>query len=190
MSWFSIELSSFTNVPEWNNQEVQMGLEEDAAWMPKARLRGCCHARPSFIWCAELIEEVTIFVRQMRLRCRHIERHAQTGPIPNVNETAFHNRVGQPVHNLVPPVRLTHWILERNVVLRQGGRQMDVRGEPDHAVENSVRSDLYAVEIGVFRDPLHFRQPTHIFGVGTHNIDRLFFDEVLEIFPEVNLFAG
>ena len=31
MSWFSIELSAFTNVPEWNNQEVQMGLEEDAA---------------------------------------------------------------------------------------------------------------------------------------------------------------
>ncbi len=30
-SWFSIELSAFTNVPEWNNQEVQMGLEEDAA---------------------------------------------------------------------------------------------------------------------------------------------------------------
>jgi len=29
-SWFSIELSAFTKVPEWNNQEVQMGLEEDA----------------------------------------------------------------------------------------------------------------------------------------------------------------
>ncbi len=29
-SWFSIELSAWTNVPEWNNQEVQMGLEEDA----------------------------------------------------------------------------------------------------------------------------------------------------------------
>lgn len=31
MSWFSIELSAWTPVPEWNNQEVQMGLEEDAA---------------------------------------------------------------------------------------------------------------------------------------------------------------
>ena len=30
-SWFSIELSARTAVPEWNNQEVQMGLEEDAA---------------------------------------------------------------------------------------------------------------------------------------------------------------
>ena len=30
-SWFSIELSAWTPVPEWNNQEVQMGLEEDAA---------------------------------------------------------------------------------------------------------------------------------------------------------------
>jgi hypothetical protein len=31
MSWFSIELSAWTPVPEWKNQEVQMGLEEDAA---------------------------------------------------------------------------------------------------------------------------------------------------------------
>jgi hypothetical protein len=30
MSWFSIELSAWTRVPEWNDQEVQMGLEEDA----------------------------------------------------------------------------------------------------------------------------------------------------------------
>ena len=31
MSWFSIELSAWTPVPEWKNQEVQMGLEEDVA---------------------------------------------------------------------------------------------------------------------------------------------------------------
>lgn len=31
VSWFSIELSAWTPVPEWKNQEVQMGLEEDAA---------------------------------------------------------------------------------------------------------------------------------------------------------------
>ena len=31
ISWFSIELSAWTPVPEWHNQEVQMGLEEDAA---------------------------------------------------------------------------------------------------------------------------------------------------------------
>ncbi len=31
MSWFSIELSAWTPVPEWKNQETQMGLEEDAA---------------------------------------------------------------------------------------------------------------------------------------------------------------
>ena len=31
MSWFSIELSAWTPVPEWDGQEVQMGLEEDAA---------------------------------------------------------------------------------------------------------------------------------------------------------------
>jgi len=31
MTWFSIELSAWTPDPEWNNQEVQMALEEDAA---------------------------------------------------------------------------------------------------------------------------------------------------------------
>ena len=31
MTWFSIELSAWTPVPEWNNQEVQMALEEDAS---------------------------------------------------------------------------------------------------------------------------------------------------------------
>ena len=31
MSWFSIELSAWTPVPEWKDQEMQMGLEEDAA---------------------------------------------------------------------------------------------------------------------------------------------------------------
>jgi Xaa-Pro aminopeptidase len=30
VSWFSIELSAWDRVPEWKNQEVQMGLEEDA----------------------------------------------------------------------------------------------------------------------------------------------------------------
>jgi hypothetical protein len=30
-SWFSIELSAWTPVPEWNGQEVQMALEEDAS---------------------------------------------------------------------------------------------------------------------------------------------------------------
>ena len=30
-TWLSIELSAWTKVPEWGNQEVQMGLEEDAA---------------------------------------------------------------------------------------------------------------------------------------------------------------
>lgn len=29
-SWFSIELSAWSKVPEWDSQEVQMGLEEDA----------------------------------------------------------------------------------------------------------------------------------------------------------------
>jgi hypothetical protein len=33
-TWFSIELSAWTSVAEWNGQEVQMGLEEDASVDP------------------------------------------------------------------------------------------------------------------------------------------------------------
>ena len=45
-------------------------------------------------------------------------------------------------------------------------------------------------KIGVFRDPFHFRDPTHIFRIGADNIDRLFLDQVLEILPQVDLFSG
>ena len=65
-----------------------------------------------------------------------------------------------------------------------------MRGEPDQPVENPVGSDQDAVEIGVFRDPLHFRDSAHIFRVGADNIDRLVFDQILEILPEVDLFSG
>jgi hypothetical protein len=46
------------------------------------------------------------------------------------------------------------------------------------------------VKIGVFRDPLQFRYPTDIFRVGADNVDSLFFDQILEVLPEVDLFSG
>ncbi|MBM3728040.1 MAG: aminopeptidase P family protein [Acidobacteria bacterium] len=36
-SWYSIELASRTNVPEWDGQELFVGLEEDAAIGPEGR---------------------------------------------------------------------------------------------------------------------------------------------------------
>ena len=67
---------------------------------------------------------------------------------------------------------------------------MHLRGEPYQPVENPVGSHEDAVQIGVFRDPLQLRNSAHIFRVGADYINRLVFDQILEVLPEVNLFPG
>src|SRR5579863_4375993 len=136
------------------------------------------------------VEEVTILVGQARFSRRDIERDAETRPIPNIDEPLFHYRVRQPLDNLIPPVRLAQRILEGDIVLRQGGRQLNMGRKPYQAVENSVGSDEDAVKIGVLGDPLRFRQPAAIFRVGADYVDSLLFDQVLEVLPEVDLFSG
>src|SRR5260370_41468023 len=136
------------------------------------------------------VEELTILARNVRFSCMDIERDAETRPVPNVDEAAFDDRVRQPVDNFIPPLRLAHRILEADVVLRQDGRHMNMCGEPYQPVENPVGSDEDAVKIGVFRDPLQFRYPTYILRVWADYVDSLFFDEILEVLPEVDLFSG
>ena len=58
------------------------------------------------------------------------------------------------------------------------------------SVENPVGSNEDAVNIGVFGDPLQFRDPAYVFRVGADNIDSLFFNKILEVLPEVDLFSG
>jgi hypothetical protein len=41
--------------------------------------------------------------------------------------------------------------------------------------------DEDAVKIGIFRDPLEFRDSTNILRVGADNIDSLLFDKILEV---------
>ncbi len=120
----------------------------------------------------------------------NIERDAETGAIPNVDKAFFHDGVGEAVDNLIPPVWLANGIFERDVVLRQRGGQVHMGGEADEAVEDAVRSDQDAVEVGIFGDPLSFRESADIFGVGADDVDGLFFDQVLEILAEVDFFSG
>src|SRR5665811_1062486 len=87
-------------------------------------------------------------------------------------------------------IGLAHRILERNIVLRQGGRQMHMRGQPDQPIEDPMGSDQDAVEVGIFCDPLQFRQSPDVFRVGSDYVDCLFFDQILEVLPQVDLFAG
>ncbi len=77
---------------------------------------------------------------------------------------------GNPSTISIPPVGLADWILEGDVVLRQCGRHVNVRGEPDQPVEDAVGSHQDAVQIGVFRDPLQFRDPADIFRVGADHV--------------------
>src|SRR5260370_28427289 len=87
------------------------------------------------------VEELTILVRRVRFSRLDIERDTETRPVPNVDEAAFDDRARQPVDNLIPPLRLAHRILEADVVLRQDGRHLNMRGEPYQPVENPAGSD-------------------------------------------------
>src|SRR5271157_2919266 len=69
------------------------------------------------------VKEVTILVRQARFSRLGLERDAETRAVPNVDEALFHDRVGQAVDNVVPPLGLADRIFEADVVLRQHGRQ-------------------------------------------------------------------
>ena len=47
-SWFSIELAATTPVPEWNNQELWVGLEEDAAIDSEGRINWVLRRQTDF----------------------------------------------------------------------------------------------------------------------------------------------
>jgi hypothetical protein len=158
----------------------------DSTWFPDQFVVRTLHSTGVLV----SVEEVTILVHQVRFSRLDIECDTETRRIPNVDEATFHHRVRQPIDNVVPPLRLANRILESDVVLWQRCCQLNMRGEPYKPVENPVGSNEDAVEIGVFRDPLHFRQPADIFRVGSNNVDSLFFDKILEVPPEVNLFSG
>src|SRR5205823_4211443 len=75
---------------------------------------------------ASSIEETTILFRQVRFSGRDIERDPETRPVPNIDESLFDDGVRQALDNVVPPFRLPQRILERDVVLRQRGRHVNV----------------------------------------------------------------
>ena len=90
------------------------------------------------------------------------------------------DRIRQAFDDVVPPLGLAEWILERDVVLRQGGGHVNVGGETDQPVEDAVRRNEDAVQVGVFRDPFQFRDAADVFGIGADYVDCLLLDQVLE----------
>jgi len=67
--------------------------------------------------------------------------------------------------------------------LRQGRRHMNVGGQADQAVEDTVRGDQDAVNISVFGDPFELGDAAYVFRVGADYVHRLLLDQVLEILP-------
>src|SRR5690348_18139363 len=103
----------------------------------------------------------------MRFRRGYLEGHPKTGTVPYVDEAFFDDWIGQTFDDVVPPLGLAVRVFERDVVLRQGRGHMNVSGETDQAVENAVRGNQNAVNIGVFGDPLELGDAAYVFRVGT-----------------------
>src|ERR1051326_8900168 len=149
-----------------------------------------CPAYRSIVTGTSSIEESTILFREMRFGTGHLERYSKAGAVPNVDEAFVHNRIWQAFDNVVPPIRLAEWVLERNIILRQGDGHMDVSREADQAIEDAVRRHRDAVDVCVFGDPLKFGDAPDIFRVGSDYVDGLLLNQVLKVLPEVDLFSG
>ena len=137
-----------------------------------------------------LNRRTAILFRQTRFGRGYLEGDAQAGAVPDVDKAFLDDRIRQAFDDVVPPLRLAERVLEGDVVLRQRGGHVHVGGEADEAIEDSVRRDRDAVNVGVFGDPFQFGDAADIFGVGADYVDCLLLDQVLEVLPEVDLFAG
>ena len=99
---------------------------------------------------------------------RHVKGYSQPGPVPDIDEPFIDDRIREPFDNPIPPIGLPIRVLESDVVLRQCGCHVNMRGKADQPVEDPVRSYGDAVDIGIFRDPFEFGNASHILRVGTY----------------------
>ena len=137
-----------------------------------------------------LVEEIAILIPEVRFGCLFVERKTESWLVPDIDEAIFDDRVRQTFDDVIPPIRPAQGIFKSDIVLRHGRPHMDLCGDSEQSVEDSMRGNQDAVKIGVFGDPLHFRDSAHIFRVGADHVDGLRFDEILEVFPQVDLLSG
>ena len=119
-----------------------------------------------------------------------VELHAHAGPVPDVDEAVLDDRIGQAVDDLVPPVWTADRIFEGDVVLRQGGRDLDQGGQAEQSIAGAVRRHQDAVQIGVLGDPFELGDAADIAGIGSDDVDRLRLDQIFEVLAQVDLLAG
>ena len=92
---------------------------------------------------------------------------------PHVDEPIRDDRVRQPVEDVIPPGGLADRVLEGDVVARQGGADLDERGETEESVGGPVRRHQEAVQVRVFGHPFQLGQSADIARVGADDIDGL-----------------
>ena len=81
-------------------------------------------------------------------------------------------------------------VLEGDVVVRQGGADLDQRGQAEQAVAGAVRRHQDAVQVGVLGDPLQLGDAADVARVGPDDVDRVLLDQLLEVLAQVDLLAG
>ena len=63
-------------------------------------------------------------------------------------------------------------------------------GQPEEAVDDAVGGHEDAVQVGVFGDPFEFGDAADIGGIWANHVDRLLFEQILEVLAQIDLLAG
>ena len=87
-----------------------------------------------------------------------IELYAHSRPVPHLDHSVPDDRIGQASDNIVPPLRPSHRVFERDEILRQRGAHLDQRGQPEQPVASAVRRHQYPVQIRRIRRSTSARQ--------------------------------
>ena len=80
-------------------------------------------------------------------------------------------------------------ILKGDVILRHGRSDLDQGSQTKNAVEHPMGRHEDAVQVGVLRHPFELGNAADITRVGTNDIHGAFFDQILEILPQIDLLA-
>jgi hypothetical protein len=76
---------------------------------------------------------------------------------------------------------------EGDVVIRQGGADLNQRGQAQQPVARAMWRHQDAVDVGVLGDPLQFGDAADVARIGTDDIDRVLLDEILEVLAAEDL---
>ena len=67
---------------------------------------------------------------------------------------------------------------------------MHQRGQANHPIKHAVWGHQDAVQVGIFSHPFQFGNAANVRRVGPDDVDRMGLDQLFEVLPQINLFAG